>query len=140
VVPGPPREVSVGTVGGTIAHLPVVRCPAGHQEPVTDEARFGREVLAAVRRSVLHTRARLLGGEVCGACGARLTMPVRRSEWPVTVADVAGLPVLTLRFDLPSTRCPDCGVDQLPRRSHDDLATAVGELCVREDRRRHDRP
>jgi hypothetical protein len=127
----------VGTVAGSIAHLPVVRCPAGHAEPATDHPEAAAAVLTTVRAAVPHARPRVLRGEVCATCGGRLTMPVRRSGWPVTVSDLEGLPVLTLRFDLPSTRCPDCGVDQLPTRSQDDLVTTVGELCVREDRRRH---
>jgi hypothetical protein len=55
-------------------------------------------------------------------------MPVRRTERPVTIVEVPPLPVTTLRFDLPTTRCPECGLDQVPTRSQDDLSASVRAL------------
>jgi hypothetical protein len=54
-------------------------------------------------------------------------MPVRRTERSVTV-EAPGLAPLTLRFDLPVTRCPDCGVEQVPSRSQEDLVVVVPAL------------
>lgn len=55
-------------------------------------------------------------------------MPVRRTERPVPLAELDGLPVVTLRFDLPTTRCAACGVDQVPTRSQADLDAATRAL------------
>jgi hypothetical protein len=133
---GAGREAQVGTVAGLVEQLPRVHCPAGHAEPATGDPATVRTILERVRTAVVHARRTRLRGERCGACGERLTMPVRRTPWPVTVSELEGLPVLTFHLDLPSTRCPDCGVDQLPGRSQADLAATVEELCARSDRRR----
>jgi DNA-directed RNA polymerase subunit RPC12/RpoP len=130
VAPGPARQQQVGTVAGLLEQVPEVRCPAGHVGSATADPATTRAVLARVRDAVGHARPTRLRGERCAACGARLTMPVRRTPWPVTVDELPGLPVLTFRLDLPSTRCPDCGVDQLPARSQADLAATVTALCV----------
>jgi hypothetical protein len=124
------REVQVGTVAGFLEQVPLVSCPSGHVGPATADPAATGAVLDRIRRAVGHARSSRLRGERCGGCGARLTMPVRRTPWPVTVDEVPGLPILTFRFDVPSTRCPDCGVDQVPARSQDDLAATVVALCT----------
>jgi hypothetical protein len=124
------RETRTGTVAGLLERVPEVRCPAGHTGAATAEPAVSRAVLDRVRQAVGHARSTRLRGERCAACGARLTMPVRRTPWPVTVDELPGLPVLTFRFDVPSTRCPDCGVDQVPARSQADLAATVTALCT----------
>jgi hypothetical protein len=127
------HEAQVGTVAGLLEQLPRIRCPAGHTGPATADPAATRAVLEQVRRAVGHARSTRLRGERCAVCGARLTMPVRRTTWPVTVDEVPGVPLLTFRFDVPSTRCPDCGVDQVPARSQGDLAATVTALCTDAD-------
>ncbi len=54
-------------------------------------------------------------------------MPGRRTVRAVTVTP-EGLPVTTLRFDLPMTRCASCGMDQLPSRARADVDVALAAL------------
>lgn len=54
-------------------------------------------------------------------------MPARRTTRTVTVAPET-LPVTTLRFDLPMSRCPGCGLDQLPYRARHDVVVALSAL------------
>lgn len=123
--PGPPREATVGTIAATAETLAVVECTDGHRAPPP----LAGEAVAAVSQALPTATRRPLGRvDRCGRCDAALTMPVRRTERPVTLAEVTGLPVTTLRFDLPTTRCPDCGLDQVPTRSRDDLSAAVTAL------------
>lgn len=125
VHPGPPREATVGTVLAVAESLAVVECRSGHRVPPA----VAGAVTAAVREALPHAdRRRLARTDRCARCRADLSMPVRRTERPVTVAEVAPLPVTTLRFDLPTTRCPDCGLDQVPTRSQDDLSATVEAL------------
>lgn len=122
VVAGRPREATVGTVAVLCATGPVVACPDGHRAPPD----VGDAVVAACRGALPHARARRLRRiDVCERCGTPLTMPVRRTVRPVTVDQIDGLPVTTLRFDLPTTRCPECSTDQVPTRSADDVAAAA---------------
>lgn len=121
-------EVTVGTVGVALEARPAVACSLGHG------ATPGEVVGAAmttVEAQVPQARARLLRADACRDCGAALTMPVRRTELPVTVPSEAERPVMTLLFDLPATRCPDCGTDQVPSRSQEDLVVAVPALFAR---------
>lgn len=116
------EEVTVGTVAVRLDRRPVVDCPAGHAvaPPEAVDA-----AMTATETSLPRSRRRLLRGEVCSACSARLTMPARRTNRAVTVPASGPLPVVTLLFDLPSIRCTECGVDQLPSRSQEDLVVSV---------------
>lgn len=123
-----PAEVTVGTIAVALESRPVVACDARH------EATPGEIVgaaMAAIERLVPQARSRLLRGDACHECGTALTMPVRRTELPVTVESEGQRPVMTLLFDLPSSRCPDCGADQVPSRSQEDLVVAVPALFAR---------
>jgi hypothetical protein len=126
VTRGRSREVTVRTVAGVGEAVPVVGCPAGHAEPpavadaVVDRCREAVPRAARGRLPRRHDR--------CGRCREPLSMPVRRTERPVTVDGIAGLPVTTLRFDLPTTRCSGCGLDQVPTRSADDLDAVARAL------------
>lgn len=118
-------EVTVGTVAVALEARPVVACNQGH------DATPGEVVgaaMAAVEELVPQARGRLLRRDACHHCDAALTMPVRRTERPVTVEGEGERPVITLLFDLPSSRCPDCGADQVPSRSQEDLVVAVPAL------------
>lgn len=125
VVAGAAREATVGTVRALLEVGWVVACPAGHHAPPAVGDAVADEVLA---RLPLAARRRLARGDRCSTCDATLDMPVRRTERPVPIADVAGLPVHTVRLDVPSTRCFACSTDQVPTRSRDDLRAAVTAL------------
>lgn len=125
-VPAPGGEVAVGTVAAALEQWPRWRCPDGHDAgPVVGRARAHAEVTAAV--AVAKGR-RLRAGDACVVCGAALTMPVRRTVWPVTITDPDGRVAVTLTYDVPATRCPDCGRDQVPTRSAGDLTAALDAL------------
>jgi hypothetical protein len=126
------REATVGSVAGVIDRLPVVRCDAGHRTLATATAAVTGAALAQVRAAVPYARARRLRREeACSSCGQPLTMPVRRTDWPVTLERPGGLDaVLTLRLDLPATRCPGCGTDHVPTRSQGDLEDTVRGLLA----------
>lgn len=124
VVPGRGREVTVGTIAAAVERPPVVACPAQH---VASPVAVVDAAMTATREQIPLARRRRLTGEGCQRCRAPLTMPVRRTTRAVTVEPELGA-VFTLRFDLPSTRCGDCGTDQVPRRSLEDLAVVVPAL------------
>jgi hypothetical protein len=54
-------------------------------------------------------------------------MPVRRTQRAVPSMLPDCRPV-TIHFDLPMTRCPDCGLDQVPSRSQEDLVVVIPAL------------
>lgn len=115
------REHTLGTVAVLVEQVPAVSCSQGHAAtpPALVDA-----AMAAATEAIPRARSRLFRDDACGACGHALTMPTRRTVRPVTVEPADG-PVFTLRFDLPSTRCPHCGVDQVPSRSQEDLVVIV---------------
>jgi hypothetical protein len=119
-----PNEVAVGTVGAAVERRPVVRCPDDHD---ATPAHLVGAAMEAVDASVERARSRLLRSDVCRACGSDLRMPVRRTARTVTVEDPR-MPIVTLHLDLPMTRCGECGVDQVPSRSHEDLTVVVPAL------------
>jgi hypothetical protein len=116
------HEVTVGTVAAAIERRPVIACPQAHG--ATPQEVVGA-AMGAVEANVPRAVGRLLRSDACVACGTPLSMPVRRTTRAVTVEGDARRPVLTLRFDLPSTRCPACAVEQVPSRSQEDLVVAV---------------
>lgn len=116
-------EASIGTVGVLLERRPTVACPSQHGLSPPESV---RSAMAATEAALVRAKARLLRrGDRCASCGAPLTMPVRRTKRTVTVEASGEVPVLTLHFDLPATRCPSCGVDQLPTRSQEDLVVSV---------------
>jgi len=121
---GPPREVTVGTIGAAVERRPLVRCPDGHDATPADVVGAAMD---AVDAAVPRARSRLLRAEVCRSCGSALSMPVRRTARTVTVEDPR-MPIVTLHLDLPMTRCGECGVDQVPSRSHEDLTVVIPAL------------
>ena len=126
--PGPAAgdEATHGTVAAVLESRPRWRCPHGHDAgPVFDAAAVRTQVEAAVP---IARRRRLRGGDMCASCGASLTMPVRRTVWPVTLTDADQRVAVTLTYDVPVTRCPDCGTSQVPTRSADDLLAVVDDL------------
>ncbi|MFA9428903.1 hypothetical protein [Egicoccus sp. AB-alg2] len=128
--PAPGGEATNGTVAAVLESRPRWRCVNGHDAgPVIDHERARQQVETAVP---VARRRRLRGGDVCVACGSVLSMPVRRTVWPVTLTDPARRAAVTLTYDVPVTRCPSCGSSQVPTRSADDLLAVVDELVPRE--------
>jgi hypothetical protein len=132
LVVGAAQEATVGTVAALVEARPLLRCRGGHDHPLSALDRSARaaieaDVVAALERSLPRARARRWRPTAaCAACGVQLTMPVRRTTWPVTVARPGTtMLVLTVHLDVPATRCPGCGVDQVPPRSQGDLTGAV---------------
>lgn len=119
-----PAAVTVGTVAAATEQRPVVACPHAHAASPPEVVGAAMD---AAEASIPRARSRLLRGDACSGCGTALTMPVRRTERNVTV-EAAGWPPFTLRFDLPVTRCPDCGREQVPSRSQEDLVVVVPAL------------
>jgi hypothetical protein len=116
-----PNEVTVGTIGAVVERRPVVGCPDDHGATPAEVVGAAME---AVDASVSRARSRILRADVCRSCGSGLTMPVRRTTRTVTVEDPR-MPILTLHLDLAMTRCSECGADQVPSRSHEDLTVVV---------------
>ena len=116
-----PSEVTVGTVAVLLERTPAVTCPQGHDAVPPDVV---DAAMRATETAVARARSRFLRDDVCGNCGSGLTMPVRRTTRAVTVEPEA-TSILTLHFDLPMSRCPNCGLDQLPSRSQEDLVVSV---------------
>lgn len=121
IVLRPGQEATVGTVAVVLERRPAVACAQEHD--LTPAVAVGA-AMDATEAAIPRARRRLGRGGSCLRCRTALTMPVRRAHRVVSVEHEA-LPVLTLRFDLPLTRCPDCGLDQLPRRSQEDLVVSV---------------
>lgn len=119
-----PSEVTLATVAAALEQRPVVDCPTGHERTPTSARPATDEALA---RAIPRARQRRLRREVCERCGAPLTMPVRRTARPVSI-EASDLPVLTVQIDLPMTRCPGCGRDQVPGRSQPDLDAVASAL------------
>jgi hypothetical protein len=127
---GEHREATVGTVAGVLERDPLVRCGHGHSAAATHDAGVADTIRQRCLTALPRARRRRLRGDACTACGAEMTMPVRRTERGVTVDGVADLPALTLRFDLPMSRCPACAFDQVPSRSQADLHAVVTALSA----------
>lgn len=105
--PRPAREVTAGPVGASAPARTVVACPTRHGRRAE-----ARAVRTALDRLVL-ARWRPTGPERCGACGAGLDLPARRTVRAVTLEPPAGAPA-TLELTLPLRRCPDCAVENVP--------------------------
>lgn len=125
----PPREQTCGTVLGVVEPGLELRCSQHGPQPVTGAATAARgnadERLPRARRCRLRRTC-------CGDCSALLTLPARRGRRSLTV-EATGLPVHTIHLDLPLTRCPDCGLDQVPWRSQEDLDTLLETLYTPAD-------
>lgn len=123
--PGPAREVASGPIGGVAERTQVVDCPVGHRLPPST---LRDAALTAAAETLLVAR-RHLTRQRCGSCDERLMMPLRRTRRAVTVA-TDELPVATLDLELPLTRCPGCGADNLPAGARRHLRSVVGWLTA----------
>lgn len=115
----------MGTVHGLLEAGWLVACPSGHRSPPDAGTEVADEVAARLPQA---RRRALARSDRCTSCDASLTMPVRRTERPVSVTEVPGLPVTTIVLDVPSTRCLTCSIDQVPSRSVDDVRAVVRAL------------
>ena len=118
---GAGTEVEVGTVAAALERRPLIACPSDHDRSPDMVVDAGEQ---AARAQLPRSREKLLRGSRCASCGARLTLPVRRTRRTVTVTG-GGVPVHTLHLDVPMTRCGECAWDQVPARSHADVDRAV---------------
>ncbi|MEX1178214.1 MAG: hypothetical protein WEB09_07105 [Nitriliruptor sp.] len=122
LVAGAGRERTHGTVAALLEAGWIVACPAGHRRSPD----IGAAVVAEVHERLPVAERRRLGRvDRCTTCAGELSMPPRRTERAVPIADLPGVPVTTIRFDLPSTRCPSCSTDQVPTRSIEDVRQVV---------------
>ena len=118
-------EVTAGTVGSVVEQRPVLACDRGHRTmPEGLSEALAERLLVALGAA---RRGPLRRGDRCESCGAALTMPVRRTLRTVTVDDLEA-PLVTVTLDVPSTRCPECGLDQVPSRSRDDVVEVAARL------------
>ena len=118
---GAGTEVEAGTVAAALERRPLIACPSDHDRSPDAAVEAGQQ---AARAQLPRSQEKLLRGSRCVSCGARLTLPVRRTRRTVTVTG-DGVPVHTLHLDVPMTRCGECAWDQVPGRSHDDVDDAV---------------
>ncbi|MFA9445416.1 hypothetical protein [Egicoccus sp. AB-alg6-2] len=120
----------MGSVAGVLEQRPRWRCDNGHDAgPVITPERARTEVAAAI--TIARAR-RLRRGDRCRVCDADLVMPVRRTVWAATLTDDERRAAVTLTYDVPATRCPDCGCNQVPTRSVDDLFAVLDRLLREE--------
>jgi hypothetical protein len=117
-------ERSHGPVAGLLEPGLGLHC-ADHGEQPADAARDA--ALTASRDRLPRARRCRLRRVCCGACGARLVLPTRRTRRSLTV-DGSDLPVHTVHLDVPLTRCPDCGIEHLPWGVDADLETLLRAL------------
>lgn len=132
---GGAREAHVGSVAAALESVPELHCDAGHRSPAPNTDLT--VVLAAINERIAQA-AGGVRGDRCAACRTRLTMPTRRTTRSVPVVGASSAGVLTFHLDVPATRCPACGLDQVPRRSRADVAAAVRQALSA--RRRRPRP
>lgn len=105
-----------------VPHRLLLHCPNGHAEQPPDLARIA---LRAVNARIPTARTGFGSTRRCAHCKTVLSMPERWTKIPVTLEYPA---VLTLTCDVPVSRCPNCGTDQLSKRAAKDLAGAVEKL------------
>lgn len=117
-------EVAAAAVAVHGERLTVEVCPCGHLEVA---AALTAAAHATAGEVLPIARHRPLRGETCRSCRQPLTMPARRTVRAVTLTP-EGLPVTTLRFDLPLRRCPACGMDQVPHGARHDVTQALTAL------------
>lgn len=111
-------------MGAAVERRPVVACPDDHGASPPEVVGAAME---ALDEAVARARSRVLRADVCRSCKTVLSMPVRRTTRTVTV-EAPTTPIVTLHLDLPMTRCGECGLDQVPSRSHEDLTVVIPAL------------
>jgi hypothetical protein len=118
------REATAASIAVLGERITVHHCPCGHHEVPRE---LGTTARSASADALPAARMGWIRGDRCRSCAAPLTMPARRTTRSVTVTPDA-LPVSTFTFDLPMTRCPACGQDQLPSRARHDVTVALAAL------------
>lgn len=113
-----------GGVGARIDGAALPRCPAGHAD--AGHAELGDRIVGEVRAQVWVARRGRWPWrpDRCARCGAGLTMPLRRTDRPVTVA-AGAVPAFTVWLDVPVGRCVECAADNVPNDARRDLDAAV---------------
>lgn len=122
-----PVELEADDVTARLEGVVVLVCDDRHRE-VADRD-LAAHLHAGLADQLLVARPRRLRREdACGACGAVLTLPARRTQTPVVVDD--GPSVVTLVPDLPMPRCPDCGREQVAPSTDRTLHALVEALAA----------
>lgn len=121
-----PASATHNGVTVTLHERPELQCQAGHVS-TPDLAAFVRPAIFARLPAAKHHWRR---GACCTACGTSLAMPARWTQLPVTVA--YGTVLITVTLEIPATRCPECGVDHMPRAAADDVDTVIRHACAPE--------
>lgn len=119
---GADRVAAHNGVTITVVKPPIIVCPAGHTKAPIDLLLTFR---AAINARVAKARRNWRGQSRCVACHRQLSMPWRWTQIPVTIETPS---VFTLTIEIAATRCPNCGLDQLPQPVATDLETALVRL------------
>lgn len=119
---GSSTRAEVNGITVTLPHPPVVHCAVGHRQAPAGLLPLAR---AALRARIAFARTNWRGKTRCRACKRELTMPSRWTQIPVTIETPT---VFTVTIDVPASRCPNCGLDQLAARAMKDLDTALMRL------------
>lgn len=93
-----------GVVGLLVERVPAVRCSREHRTVADPRA------VVDGATALLPTADRRWRQDRCGGCGARLTLPARRTT---RVLSVVLPPLVTVTVEAPLTRCPSCAVEQV---------------------------
>lgn len=128
----PEVALESGDVLVRVRGLANATCANGHDDLLPQDA--DEQLVAAVHEHLLVavTRGVVRRRDACGACGAELVLPPRRTDTPVPF-DVDGQ-VVTVVVDAPMARCPTCGLEQLQAG----VASRVEDVmraCVEDARR-----
>lgn len=98
-----------------IEGMPAMKCAKGHATPVN------RDFMLWLIQELKERAAGLPAGSekgmlmkkyLCGACGAELSAPAGRSAFPFQLA-FEGTPAFRAEIELPLSKCPQCGKEQL---------------------------
>lgn len=113
----PPAERTVGAVAGLLEPGFVGRCAQHGHQPLLEVA---ETATALAHERIPRARRCRLRHTCCAACRTVLSLPARRGRRSLTV-EAPAVGVHTIHLDLPLTRCPDCGLDQLSWQAREDL-------------------
>ena len=118
VMLGQGAEQAVNGITIVASSRPVASCACGHVTTLD----VSKAAIDAFHARMPVAKASWRRGQTCSVCRAKLTLPARWTQLPVTVEQPL---VCTVTCEVPAVRCPSCGVDQLPRYAKADLDLAV---------------
>lgn len=101
-------------------------CAERHGAAEADAAFAATVATAAVNALPTAVKGRLRGPDRCAECATALSMPARRTTRTVSPS-LPGVGIVTVTFDVPMLRCPECATEQVPFRAAKDAPEAVRE-------------